>query len=74
MGVLYQFVSKAANTHLHEGFLIMEEVLEHPERTLAEIVDNMYYHYVQKGHLYAFQSVGGLSYFFAPASSSRYAN
>ena len=28
--------------HLHVEFLIMEAVLEHPERTLAEIVDNMY--------------------------------
>ena len=28
--------------HLHVEFLIMEAVLEHPERTLAEIVDNRY--------------------------------
>ena len=28
--------------HQHEEFLLMEAVLEHPERTLAEIVDNVY--------------------------------
>ena len=28
--------------HQHEEFLLTEAVLEHPERTLAEIVDNVY--------------------------------
>ena len=33
----------SVSMHLHVEFLIMEVVLELPERTLAEIVHNMYF-------------------------------
>ena len=42
----------SVSMHLHVEFLIMDVVLEHPERTLAEIVHNQVL-YVQTGRQYA---------------------
>ena len=82
--ILGRPVLNGVSMHLHVEFLIMEAVLEHPKRTLAKIVNNVccmskqdvsmlwqaFFKYLKE-----IVSVSiGLSYFFAPASLSRYAN
>ena len=55
--ILGRPVLNSVSMHLYAEFLIMQAVLEHPERTLAEIVPNMNCIYVQTGCQYALASL-----------------